>query len=345
MASTDTDSPDIDECSTSNGGCGQVCQNSPGTFSCACNQGYTLGADGKTCNDIDECALNTDGCEHLCTNTNGSFVCSCPEGLKLDNSGTNCVAADACLSLSCSPANIATCAVVSGAETCMCAAGYELGSNATVCQDINECNTVCNGTNIACTNMEGSHTCGCVAGFYLETAGDGTVSCVATKSFSGSIKITSRTYTADLADMTSAAFKTLAASVKTTLDDLYTSKLGDAFKGTEITGFSNGSIVTDYNVNLAPSSNETANSLSTALSDAIQDSGGSGAFSFDPSSISVSDVDECASAGANSCHMQATCDNTEGSYTCTCLTGYTDSSPAGTKSGSICEAQWTVFAP
>ncbi|XP_078578168.1 uncharacterized protein LOC144863080 [Branchiostoma floridae x Branchiostoma japonicum] len=329
---------DIDECSVANGACGQVCENSPGTFSCACNHGYTLGADGKACNDIDECALNTDGCEHLCTNTNGSFVCSCPEGLKLDNSGTNCVAADACLSLSCSPANIATCAVVSGAETCMCAAGYELGSNATVCQDINECNTVCNGTNIACTNMEGSHTCGCVAGFYLETAGDGTVSCVATKSFSGSIKITSRTYTADLADMTSAAFKTLAASVKTTLDDLYTSKLGDAFKGTEITGFSNGSIVTDYNVNLAPSSNETANSLSTALSDAIQDSGGSGAFSFDPSSISVTDVDECASAGANSCHMQATCANTEGSYTCTCLTGYTDSSPAGTKSGSVCEA-------
>ncbi|XP_078667268.1 mucin-4-like [Branchiostoma floridae x Branchiostoma belcheri] len=329
---------DIDECSTSNGGCGQVCENTPGTFSCSCNHGYTLGADGKACNDIDECALNTDGCEHTCTNTNGSYVCSCPEGLKLDNSGTDCVAADACLSTTCSPADVSTCAVISGTETCMCTTGYELGSNATTCKDINECNTVCNGTNIACTNTEGSHTCGCVAGFYLEKDENGDVSCVATKSFSGSIRITSQSFTADLADTTSAAFKTLAASVKTTLDDLYTSKLGDSFKGTEVTGFSNGSIVTDYNVNLAPSSNETAGSLSTALSEAIQDSGGGGAFAFDPSSISVTDVDECASAGANNCHMQATCTNTEGSYTCTCNTGYTDASLTGTKAGSVCEA-------
>ncbi|XP_078664554.1 uncharacterized protein LOC144907404 isoform X1 [Branchiostoma floridae x Branchiostoma belcheri] len=329
---------DIDECSTSNGGCGQVCENSPGTFSCDCNHGYTLGADGKACDDIDECALNTDGCEHDCTNTNGSYVCSCPQGLKLDNTGSNCVAADACLNRTCSPADIATCAVVSGAETCMCAAGYELGADTTVCQDINECLTVCNGTNIACTNTEGSHRCGCVAGFYMETAENGAISCVATKSFSGSIRITSRSYTADLADPTSTTFKTLAASVKTALDDLYTSKLGDTFKGTEVVGFSNGSIVTDYTVNLEPTSTETAGSLSTALSEAIQDSGGSGAFSFDPSSISVTDVDECSSADANSCHMQAACTNTEGSYTCTCLTGYRDASPAGTKSGSVCEA-------
>ncbi|CAH1251723.1 FBN3 [Branchiostoma lanceolatum] len=169
---------DIDECSTSNGGCGQVCENIPGTFSCSCNHGYTLAADGTSCDDIDECALNTDGCQHLCTNTNGSFICSCPEGLKLDNSGTDCVAADACLSLTCSPAEVATCAVISGVETCTCAAGYELGTNVTLCQDINECDTVCNGTNIACTNTEGSHTCGCVAGFYLGTDGNGAVSCV-----------------------------------------------------------------------------------------------------------------------------------------------------------------------
>ncbi|KAI8498003.1 hypothetical protein Bbelb_239470, partial [Branchiostoma belcheri] len=335
---------DIDECSTSNGGCGQVCENSPGTFSCDCNHGYTLGADGKACDDIDECALNTDGCEHDCTNTNGSYVCSCPQGLKLDNTGSNCVAADACLNRNCSPADIATCAVVSGAETCMCAAGYELGADTTVCQDIDECLTVCNGTNIACTNTEGSHTCGCVAGFYMQTAENGAISCVATKSFSGSIRITSRSYTADLADPTSATFKTLAASVKTTLDDLYTSKLGDTFKGTEVVGFSNGSIVTDYTVSLEPTSTETAGSLSTALSEAIQDSGGSGAFSFDPSSISVTDVDECSSADANSCHMQAACTNTEGSYTCTCLTGYTDASPAGTKSGSVCEG-WECQIP
>ena len=41
---------DIDECSTNNGGCGDNCTNTVGSFTCSCLPGYTLNsADHKTC--------------------------------------------------------------------------------------------------------------------------------------------------------------------------------------------------------------------------------------------------------------------------------------------------------
>ena len=45
-----------------------------------------------------------------------------------------------------------------------------------------------------------------------------------------------------------------------------------------------------------------------------------------------SDIVECASSELNQCHPQATCANTDGSFTCTCNEGY-----AG--DGRICEGK------
>ena len=36
----------------------------------------------------------------------------------------------------------------------------------------------------------------------------------------------------------------------------------------------------------------------------------------------LSDIDECE-ASTNMCHQEANCTNTDGSYTCTCNSGYT----------------------
>ena len=41
---------DIDECSSNNGGCAQVCTNTPGSYTCGCNPGYELNGDGFSCN-------------------------------------------------------------------------------------------------------------------------------------------------------------------------------------------------------------------------------------------------------------------------------------------------------
>ena len=40
---------DVNECSTSNGGCEQICENSNGSFTCYCYDGYMLNKDLQTC--------------------------------------------------------------------------------------------------------------------------------------------------------------------------------------------------------------------------------------------------------------------------------------------------------
>ncbi len=40
---------DKDECLVNDGGCEQNCHNSEGSFSCSCNDGYTIAANGFDC--------------------------------------------------------------------------------------------------------------------------------------------------------------------------------------------------------------------------------------------------------------------------------------------------------
>ena len=39
----------VDECLIDNGGCEQICENTVLSFSCICDEGYTLRADGRSC--------------------------------------------------------------------------------------------------------------------------------------------------------------------------------------------------------------------------------------------------------------------------------------------------------
>ena len=41
--------PDIDECTTENGGCNQTCTNQVGSFTCSCGTGFELNVDGLDC--------------------------------------------------------------------------------------------------------------------------------------------------------------------------------------------------------------------------------------------------------------------------------------------------------
>ena len=41
---------DTNECQISNGNCSQNCINTNGSYFCTCTSGYSLAADGKTCN-------------------------------------------------------------------------------------------------------------------------------------------------------------------------------------------------------------------------------------------------------------------------------------------------------
>lgn len=52
------------------------------------------------------------------------------------------------------------------------------------------------------------------------------------------------------------------------------------------------------------------------------------------SRVSIDDFDECTSAEYNDCSDRATCQNTKGSYTCSCMPGYLDLA-AGANSGAL----------
>ena len=43
---------DVNECEDNNGGCSQVCVDTPASFECRCNDGFTLQSDGRSCTGI-----------------------------------------------------------------------------------------------------------------------------------------------------------------------------------------------------------------------------------------------------------------------------------------------------
>ncbi|OWK03189.1 MATN4 [Cervus elaphus hippelaphus] len=77
-------------------GCQHQCVSAPGTFHCACNPGYQLAADNKSCVAIDHCSFGNHSCQHDCVSTFGGPQCRCREGYDLLPDGRSCQARDLC---------------------------------------------------------------------------------------------------------------------------------------------------------------------------------------------------------------------------------------------------------
>ncbi|KAG1699621.1 Very low-density lipoprotein receptor [Nymphon striatum] len=73
---------DKDECRTNNGGCSQLCVDTPGGYYCDCKPGFKL-LDNRTCDDIDECKISG-SCSQICINTKGSHKCECEPGYHIE---------------------------------------------------------------------------------------------------------------------------------------------------------------------------------------------------------------------------------------------------------------------
>lgn len=115
---------DNNECATDPNLCGSngVCQNTPGSFNCDCQRGFSLDPNGQSCEglktidtnlniswlskedgllqhffcvcmsmtDMDECDGNH-RCQHGCQNLVGGYRCSCPQGYLQHYQWNQCV--------------------------------------------------------------------------------------------------------------------------------------------------------------------------------------------------------------------------------------------------------------
>ncbi|XP_065679657.1 fibrillin-3 isoform X1 [Hydra vulgaris] len=178
---------DLDECALKKDNCDRVngfCNNTDGSFSCGCNQGFYQDPSSLKCIDIDEC-FNGKACDlrySICINTVGSFTCNCKPGYeKIPNTLSptcrdvnECCPVNNCYSDS---SVVATCTNSVGSFGCKCPPGFwgngyplnvTLPYNGTGCNDIDECfNSPCLDTQ-QCINTPGSFMCLCKPGFYLE---------------------------------------------------------------------------------------------------------------------------------------------------------------------------------
>ena len=156
----DTTCSDVNECVTANGGCEQNCTNTVGSYTCSCRDGY-VNVNDTTCSDVNECMTANGGCEQNCNNTIGSYACSCRDGYT-NVTDTTCSDVNECVTANggCEQ----NCNNTIGSYTCSCRDGYT-NVNDTTCSDVNECMTANGGCEQNCNNTVGSYTCSCRDGY------------------------------------------------------------------------------------------------------------------------------------------------------------------------------------
>ncbi|XP_053376850.1 fibrillin-2-like [Mercenaria mercenaria] len=173
LADNKTTCIDIDECLGTSPCTGPTagCVNSEGSYSCTCGSGWQLNID--ECVDVVDCPESCQGPSSTCADLPlGSFTCNCSDpGFELDENETTCIDVVDCPDACQGPSS--TCVDFPfGSFTCNCSdPGYELTENETVCIDIDEClaTSPCTGPTAECVNSEGSYSCTCGSGWQLNS--------------------------------------------------------------------------------------------------------------------------------------------------------------------------------
>eukprot|EP00058_Branchiostoma_floridae_P024469 XP_002609959.1 hypothetical protein BRAFLDRAFT_85915 [Branchiostoma floridae] len=122
----------LNNCDLDNGG---SCVNTQGSFHCACDDGYNLQADRRTCQDIDECVDNSTCVNGVCTNSVGSYNCTCNTGYMKNPTATQtCEDIDECADSS--TCVNGRCTNVPGNYTCTCNTGYRMNPTTQSCEGL-----------------------------------------------------------------------------------------------------------------------------------------------------------------------------------------------------------------
>ncbi|XP_070174362.1 fibrillin-1-like [Littorina saxatilis] len=212
---------DVNECEENPDVCGevQVCTNTNGSYTCACQDGYSIDDDGVcqdvnecsnntacgahqvcrnmpgtfqcpcfsgymndkgTCKDMDECSLGSDNCQQKCVNVVGSYNCECYYGYRLNTDRATCSqVSEPCAEVENLSCDHGCTQDDTDIAVCFCRSGYTLNSDKQTCQDVNECQDVSKKCSHTCINTAGGFTCSCPSGMVLANDGKTCVSCPA----------------------------------------------------------------------------------------------------------------------------------------------------------------------
>ncbi|XP_047650287.1 vitamin K-dependent protein S [Phacochoerus africanus] len=132
---------DINECkdpANINGGCSQICDNTPGSYHCSCKSGFIMLSNKKDCKDVDECSVKPSICgTAVCKNIPGGFECECPEGYRYNPTLKYCEDVDECSENMCAQ----LCVNYPGGYSCYCDGkkGFKLAQDQKSCEAVPVC--------------------------------------------------------------------------------------------------------------------------------------------------------------------------------------------------------------
>ncbi|KAM9769637.1 nephronectin [Menidia menidia] len=154
---------DVNECGLLERPCSQRCMNTPGSYRCYCQSGYTLSADGYTC--ITKAGCISLRCQFGCRLEKlGVVRCFCPPGLRLAADNKTCEDVDECQDVVVCPPR-RTCKNTFGSYVCVCQDGFVMGTvqGSVECRDKDECLTGSHkcSRHAHCLNTDGSYICRC----------------------------------------------------------------------------------------------------------------------------------------------------------------------------------------
>ncbi|KXJ14680.1 Fibrillin-2 [Exaiptasia diaphana] len=155
-----------DECMMTPNLCGAAatCVNTPGSYRCTCNRGFTYDPKTKKCTDTDECKSGGVYCQYGCINLIGGYRCGCQPGFTQDYYFNQCVDQNECQTFGrCGSAN---CVNTLGSYYCGCNQGYVLSQSRSSCRDVNECVTGQSPCSYGCVNNRGGFSCSCPTNYY-----------------------------------------------------------------------------------------------------------------------------------------------------------------------------------
>ena len=330
---------DVDECATGTDSCdaNASCTNTKGSYTCACNDGFT--GDGHTCIDFDECSRGraedagdvTPPLCHVnafCENTTGGYTCTCSKGYSGD--GFTCDDVNECEGVNQCSGN-AHCSNNIGSYSCACFEGFSGDGN--ICTDVNECDADPCSEDGFCTNTVGSYECDCSGGYEgdgfnceniveckdmdlhncrtnsvcNDTEGGYTCSCL-----SGFYELDTSGTTFECADIDECSWENTCHA-----DATCTNSVG-AFDCKCNTGYAGDGFDCSDVDECADSANVPAHSTCTNTDGSFTITCNSG-YSKN-SDGNCDDINECATAGV--CMDNSACTNTDGSFRCDCNAGF-----------------------